>query len=113
MEQGQDIRKAAFEVEVAALRERYWQELPMRRTALDQIWSDCVTGGDALPWRQLRETAHKLAGSAPNYGFDALGAAARKVDQLLSGTDPCRRRSTLRAPVEGLLAALDAAAGGT
>lgn len=104
-----DPREVEFEAQVEALRRHFLQELPERRTALVAAWRDCADGGDESPWQQLRDVAHKLSGSAPCYGLDAIGEAARALDKLLSGRPPCRERAVAGIAVAELSAALDAA----
>lgn len=104
-----DSRDAAFEAQLDALREHFLTGLPARRTALVAAWRDCTDGGDDAPWQRLREVAHKLAGSAPCYGLEAVGDVARELDRQLSGRQPCRERARVEAPVGRLLALMDAA----
>lgn len=94
-----------------ALRRHFRGELPARRAALSDAWSACVDGGDEAPWLRLRDVAHKLSGSAPNFGLNAVGEAARELDRLLSGRNPCRDRTGARRAVERLGRTLDSAIG--
>jgi HPt (histidine-containing phosphotransfer) domain-containing protein len=103
-----DPREAEFQAQIAALGRHFLDELPGRRAALSAAWDDCVDGGDEAPWLRLRDIAHKLSGSAPCYGLEAVGDAARKLDGLLSGRNPCRVRAAADATVTALTAALDA-----
>lgn len=104
-----DPREAEFQAQFEALRRHFMQELPDRRAALVSAWNDCGDGGDEAPWLRLRDVAHKLSGSAPNYGLDVVGDVARGLDRLLSGRTPCRARATAEGVVADLTAALDAA----
>jgi len=104
-----DPREAEFQAQIEALRRHFIQELPGRRAALASAWDDCVDGGDEAPWLRLRDVAHKLSGSAPCYGLDAVGDAARDLDLLLSGRMPCRERDLATAAVALLTVVLDAA----
>lgn len=104
-----DPREIEFQAQFEALRRHFLQELPDRRAALLSAWNDCVDGGDEAPWLRLRDVAHKLSGSAPNYGLDAVGDLARRLDRLLSGRTPCRERAGANAMVANLTAALDEA----
>lgn len=107
-----DPAELEFEARVAVLRRTYVEGLPARNKALIDAWRACADGSGDAAWLDLREVAHKLAGSAASYGFDALGEAAREVDRLLSGRSPCRDRAQAQAAVERLLAALLAASAG-
>lgn len=106
-----DPRELEFEAQIEALRRHFLEGLPERRAALAKAWHDCADGGDESPWQQLRDVTHKLAGSAPSYGLDAVGEAARTLDRLLSGRPPCRERATAGVAVAELAKALDAAVG--
>lgn len=104
-----DPRESEFQAQFEALRRHFMQELPDRRATVIAAWDACTDGGDETPWLRLRDAAHKLSGSAPNYGLDAVGDFARALDRLLSGRVPCRERAAAGAIVMDLTAALDAA----
>lgn len=104
-----DPREIEFQAQFEALRRHFMQELPERRAALVSAWNECADGGDEAPWLRLRDVAHKLSGSAPNYGLDMVGDIARGLDRLLSGRTPCRERAAVGAAVMKLIAALDEA----
>lgn len=97
-----------FQAQLAALRRKYVQGLPARQVALARAWRDCAAGAGEPAWQQVRDVAHKLAGSASSYGFDALGSAGRELDRLLSGRAPSRDRALVEPLVRRLAAALDA-----
>lgn len=98
-----------YEARLAALTRTYVAALPDKRADLERLWAICVdTAGDDT-WLALRTLAHRLSGSAPNYGFAALGAAARALDARLGGKTPCRDRALLAPLVAALRAALAAA----
>ncbi len=111
MESQPDTAQVEFEAQVEALRRKFLDGLPARRAALDEAWRGCRDGGDDAPWQQLREAAHKLAGSAPYYGLEAIGLAARNLDRLLSGRPPCRTRALAQSALARVHAALDAVTG--
>lgn len=104
-----DPREAEFQAQIEALRRHFMQELPGRRAALASAWSECMDSGDEAPWLRLRDVAHRLSGSAPCYGLDGVGEAARALDRLLSGRAPCRDRAAATSAVASLAALLDAA----
>jgi HPt (histidine-containing phosphotransfer) domain-containing protein len=104
-----DPREAEFQAQFEALRRHFMQELPERRAALVSAWADCADGGDEASWLRVRDVAHKLSGSAPNYGLEAVGDVARRLDRLLSGRTPCRTRGAAEGTVAQLLAGLDEA----
>jgi HPt (histidine-containing phosphotransfer) domain-containing protein len=106
-----DFADAAFEAQIEALRQHYLQGMPERRAALAEAWRGCGDGGEEQAWLSLRDVAHKLSGSAPCYGLEAVGEAARDLDKLLSGRTPCRTRAQVQAEVERLQALLDAIPG--
>lgn len=104
-----DPREVEFQAQIEALRRHFMQELPDRRAALATAWGDCIDGGDDAPWERLRDVAHKLSGSAPCYGLDRVGVAARELDRQLSGRTPCRERAAVDGAVAELRVALDTA----
>lgn len=106
-----DSRELEFEAQIEALRRHFLAGLPERRGTLAAAWRECADAGDEPPWQQLRDVTHKLAGSAPCYGLEAVGEAARALDRLLSGKPPCRERAAAGIAVAELSAALDAAIG--
>lgn len=99
--------------QVEALCHRYIASLADKRQALQEARQAWRTSGDGdASLRALAALAHRLAGSAGSYGFDALGNQARLVDELAdqvlesgSGKD-CAR---LDAEISALLDALDQA----
>lgn len=104
-----DPREVEFQAQIEALRRHFLEELPERRAALAAAWQDCADGGEESPWQRLRDVAHRLSGSAPCYGLDAVGNLARSLDRLLSTKPPCRERAVAGGAVAELSAALDAA----
>lgn len=106
-----DFADPVFQAQMAALGRQYRDGLPLRHAALAEAWSQCADDGEEAAWLRLREVAHKLSGSAASYGFDAMGAAARDLDRLLSGRPPCRRRATAEPAVARVRSALDAVIG--
>ena len=103
-----DFADAAFQAQIEELRRHYLQGMPERRLALIEAWRECEDGGNEQAWLRLRDVAHKMSGSAPCYGLDAVGEAARELDKLLSGRAPCRTRAQAEVPVARLRALLDA-----
>lgn len=104
-----DPREIEFREQFEALRRHFMQELPDRRAALVSAWNACADGCDEAPWLRLRDVAHKLSGSAPNYGLVVVGNLSRALDKLLSGRTPCREQMVANAVVADLTAALDEA----
>lgn len=102
-----DFVDASFEAELAALRERFLAGLPERRAGLLDAWNHCVDDAAEEAWLALRRAAHRLSGSAPCYGLEALGAAARELDALLSARPPCRARQACAEQVARLRQLLD------
>lgn len=97
------------------LRIRYAQSLPLKREALKSAWDAFVANPGSDARAELQVLVHRLAGSAPAYGFDALGARARAIDGELgdradhpANADPLARR--LAAPFRALLDELAEAA---
>ena len=76
-----------------ALREEYLGAAPQRIT---ELWVALakVQNGEPAAVAALGTLAHRLAGSAGSYGFQAVSQAARELDQLCRAgvTDEQRRR---------------------
>lgn len=100
---------AEFEAQVGALRRHFLAGLPARRDALSAAWADCLAGIGEASWLALRDSAHRLAGSAACYGLEMLGGQARELDRLLSGAAPCRDADLAAPAVERVLAEVDRA----
>lgn len=77
--------------QLCALRARFAARLVETRRTL-------AASADPAP---AREAAHRLKGSAPMYGFDALGAAAAQTEAQL------RAGGSVASALPALLAALD------
>ncbi|HVT33553.1 MAG TPA: Hpt domain-containing protein [Rhodanobacteraceae bacterium] len=67
----------------AELRLRYERSLPEKRAAFERAWRALLHAPDERSAAVLQSLAHRLAGSAPPYGFEALGSAARSLDTML------------------------------
>ena len=68
----------------AELRTRYVQSLPDKHAALANAWRGFASAPDEQTAIELQALAHRLAGSAPAYGYEAIGEAAHVVDALLN-----------------------------
>ncbi|WP_164549745.1 Hpt domain-containing protein [Altericroceibacterium xinjiangense] len=80
------------------LRGRFRKRLSRDRTALLDAWRKGSTD-------TVREEAHKLAGSAPSFGYPKIGAAAAEVERTL---DADASPGTCEAAVQRLSALLKA-----
>jgi HPt (histidine-containing phosphotransfer) domain-containing protein len=68
----------------AELRMRYVQSLADKHAALASAWRAFASAPDERAAIELQALAHRLAGSAPAYGYEAIGAAAHIVDAQLN-----------------------------
>lgn len=68
-----------------ALFERYRQTLPEKLVALEEL-AGRLPGVDIEVVRELRLSAHRIAGSAGSYGYPDLGDAARRVEDAINDT---------------------------
>ncbi len=98
-----------YEARLAELTRVYVAALPDKQADLERLWTACADAAADETWQALRALAHRLSGSAPNYGFEALGVAARTLDTRLGGKPPCRDRALLAPLVAALHEALTAA----
>lgn len=85
-----------------ALHARYARSLASKHAALLEAWRAFAAARDDASARKLHGLVHRLAGSAPSYGYASLGTLARKADHAFArgGHDLAAR---LEGPVEALL----------
>lgn len=62
------------------LRTRYAQSLRDKHASLESAWRAFATAPDERALPELQTMVHRLAGSAPAYGYEAIGAAAHVAD---------------------------------
>ena len=98
-----------FDGRFDALRSAYLAALPQRHADLAQYWKSCSRDPQSFDWSSLHSLVHRLSGSAPCYGLDQVGSAAREIDRLLSGKAPCHDPAVLNPAIELLLETIDAA----
>jgi chemotaxis protein histidine kinase CheA len=71
----------------AVLRAGYAESLATKRGALVEAWRAFEARPDEDTARALQVLVHRLAGSAPAYGYEPLGTAAAVVDAVLLERD--------------------------
>lgn len=71
-----------YDARLTALAAAFAQGLADKRAAVARAWQ-AWQAGDAAARDELRTLAHRLGGAADNYGYIALGEAARALDALL------------------------------
>jgi len=64
----------------ALLRTRYTQSLASKHVALEEAWRAFDTAANEATARELQVLVHRLAGSAPAYGYGPLGMLASAID---------------------------------
>lgn len=79
MTERSDRRAAQVDDKLVQLRERFRQRLGDEREAL-RAGLAALDNGDAAEADALRQRAHRLAGTASTMGFEALGAAAARLE---------------------------------
>jgi HPt (histidine-containing phosphotransfer) domain-containing protein len=99
-----------FEARYEALRTAYLAAMPQRRVDAAELWRACMDDAQSPAWRELHTLVHRLSGSAPCYGLEEIGAAAQKLDRMLSGKSPCHDVAALSPWMDCLFSALDAVA---
>lgn len=67
---------------LAALRANYAKKLPDKMAELDAAAAGLGGDDPISAVREIREQTHKLAGSAPSFGFPELGEAARGIERM-------------------------------
>lgn len=90
------------------LQARYRNSLRERQRVLEALWHTRTADADALA--AMQHEAHRLAGSAPIYGYDVIGERARALDHAVGAVRGEPDGVQLDAAVAALLAALEAAA---
>ncbi|MCP4046293.1 MAG: hypothetical protein GY732_09930 [Gammaproteobacteria bacterium] len=69
---------------IAAQRDRYLAKLPAWKSHVEQLWAGAISAQDtANVVAELTTIAHRLAGSAGNFGLVNLGQAALALEQGL------------------------------
>lgn len=68
----------------AELRTRYERSLPEKRATVEHAWRAFLAAPDEDGALALQSIAHRLAGSASPYGYDAIGVAAQSLDAIIS-----------------------------
>jgi hypothetical protein len=66
------------------LRTRYERSLPEKRATVERAWQTFLAAPDERGALALQSIAHRLAGSASPYGYDAVGSAAQSLDAIVS-----------------------------
>jgi HPt (histidine-containing phosphotransfer) domain-containing protein len=64
----------------AVLRTRYTQSLASKHVALEDAWRAFSAAADTATAHELQVLVHRLAGSAPAYGYGPLGPLASAID---------------------------------
>ncbi len=69
---------------LAELHARYRASLPNKRASVELAWrSLCAGSADRHNRLDLMRVLHRLAGSAPSYGYERIGALASKAEERL------------------------------
>jgi len=92
------------------LHQRYTDSFPRKRSEIERAWQQVLhTGGEEGARADLQRLVHRLAGSAPAYGFEAIGTLARGVEEhLLQAPRPARPPDLTAAPTGDLHASIQA-----
>jgi HPt (histidine-containing phosphotransfer) domain-containing protein len=73
-----------FDTRLADLSERYRASLPIKRANIEQAWH-ALAGDriDPLRLENLLRILHRIAGSAPSYGYPEIGRLASELEVRL------------------------------
>lgn len=100
----------------AELGERYRASLAVKRAGIEQAWHALAADPDNRTRREtLLRLVHRIAGSAPSYGYTEIGRLASEAEaglESLQGNESRSGASPLSDPgalIDRLLDALDAA----
>jgi HPt (histidine-containing phosphotransfer) domain-containing protein len=66
------------------LHARYAQSFASKHAMLAQAWRAFTDAADEANIDELHQLVHRLAGSAPTYGYELLGRFAHAVDNQLA-----------------------------
>lgn len=80
---------------MALLRGRFVERLPARLDEFAAAFAAIPEAGGEVPRAHMARLAHSLAGAAGTFGFEALAAAARRLDTCLR--DPASPRTLVAA----------------
>lgn len=73
-----------FEEELRALKATYAEQVPEKLAQIDELWGALVEWGwQDETFKTLHRTVHSMAGSAPVFGFSAMGERARELEVRL------------------------------
>ena len=75
-----------FQAFLQQQRREYRESLPQRRAQLEAAWQQALDGAPAGR-TALERNAHTLAGSGATFGFAALGAAARALEEAVAAPE--------------------------
>lgn len=101
---------AAAQAKLAARKERYIESLRAKRIELEQLAGPVLEGehgGRTLD--ALRESVHKIAGSAGLYGFADLQQSSAALDQALLESGRLEIAAELPELIQNVLSAFDTA----
>lgn len=95
----------------AKLLRAYVESLPRKRARIEECWVRVqATDFSSAAMAELRTLAHRLAGSAGSYGFEALGETAAALDEALDSEAPgATQRQLVGSRTADLLESLSAA----
>jgi HPt (histidine-containing phosphotransfer) domain-containing protein len=75
-----DDLEALLALEMKKLQDHFLSEIPNRKAALEQCWSEVMAGG---PLEELRQQVHSLRGTGSTLGFVRLGEIATPLEHAL------------------------------
>ena len=68
-----------------ALHSRYQTSLPNKRASIELAWRAlCANSSDPARLQALMRLVHRLAGSAPSYGYHEIGEIAGSADGVIA-----------------------------
>ena len=95
------------ESQLQALHARYQSSLPSKRSDLELAWRSLgADSSNPAHLESLTRLVHRLAGSAPSYGFQEIGEIAGKADDLLGRSRQLNENESCVAARSELLAQL-------
>lgn len=75
----------SLEEKLFVLNSLFAAKLPSKIAVIEDVWQQCTLAPlDKVHWKKLHRLLHTLAGSSGSFGFNELGARAKKVEHAVS-----------------------------
>lgn len=94
----------AAELRLQALHARYRTSLSNKRAGVELAWRAlCAESSDPARLESLMRLVHRLAGSAPSYGYQEIGDIAARTDATIEQYRQSLRRASAGEDGQGIV----------